>query len=109
VKRVVLNLCGIKSKGGINIAKDFIKNNDNLSLFIIFDNEEFYEFIQKYEKKFINIPRYLHPFLSLFIGKETRKKINEHDLIIHFGNFGFKSKIKLFLSKPSCASKVIVG
>ena len=94
MKSIVLNLCGIKSKGGINTAKNFIKNNDHLRLFIIFDNEEFYEIIEKSEKKFINIPRYFHPFLSLFIGKETRKKISEYDLIIHFGNFGFKSKIK---------------
>ena len=67
MKRVVLNLCGIKSKGGINVAKNFIESNNHLSLFIIFDNEEFDEIIGKSEKKFINIPRYLHPFLGLFI------------------------------------------
>ena len=45
MKRVVLNLCGIKSKGGINVAKNFIESNNHLSLFIIFDNEEFDEII----------------------------------------------------------------
>ena len=94
MERIVLNLCGIKSKGGINIAKNFIKNNNHLDMFILYDNESLNEILENYEKKLISIPRYLHPFLSLFISKETRDSINQSGLIIHFGNFGFKSKIK---------------
>ena len=94
MERIVLNLCGIKSRGGINIAKNFLEKNNHLDIFILYDNESLNKFIENYKKKLISIPRYLHPFLNLFLSQDTRESINQSDLIIHFGNFGFKSKIK---------------
>lgn len=94
MKRVVLNLCGIKSKGGISIAKNFLKNNKDLDMFILYDNVDLSEIIENKQKELINFPRYLHPFLNLFLSKDTKKIINSSELIIHFGNFGFKTKIK---------------
>ena len=94
MEKIVLNLCGIKSKGGINIAKNFLDNNKHLDIFVLYDNEKLDKILGDIEKKFISIPRYLHPFLNLLLSQNTRKKINNCDLIIHFGNFGFKTKIK---------------
>jgi hypothetical protein len=94
VKRIVLNLCGIKSRGGISIAKNFLEKNSHLDIFILYDNESLNKFLENYKKKLISIPRYLHPFLNVFLSQDTRESINRSDLIIHFGNFAFKSKIK---------------
>ncbi len=94
MKRIVLNLCGIKSRGGISIAKNFLEKNSHLDIFILYDNESLNKFLENYKKKLISIPRYLHPFLNVFLSQDTRESINRSDLIIHFGNFAFKSKIK---------------
>ena len=97
MERIVLNLCGIRSKGGINIAKTFTEENYNNIDLIIYDNEEIPEIIYNFRKIpniFITTPRYLHPFLNLFISKETKEKINQCNVMIHFGNIGFKTKIK---------------
>ena len=34
--------------------------------------------------------------MSLFLNKELKKKINQYDYIIHFGNLGFKTNIKSY-------------
>ena len=94
--RVVLNICGVKSKGGLTVLNNFLKNNSNLDLFIIYDNPVLESLVTKYENEFIRVPRYFHPFLNFFINKNTKQKINNCENIIHFGNLAFKTKLKTF-------------
>ena len=92
--RVVLNICGVKSKGGLTVLNNFLKNNSNLDLFIIYDNPVLESLVTKYENQFIRVPRCFHPFLNFFINKTTKQKINNCENIIHFGNLAFKTKLK---------------
>jgi len=94
--RVVLNICGVKSKGGVTVLNNFLENNSNLDLFIIYDNPVLDSIVTKYENEFIRVPRYLHPFLNFFINKKTKQRINNYKNIIHFGNIAFKTKLKTF-------------
>ena len=94
--RVVLNICGVKSKGGLTVLNNFLNNNSNLDLFIIYDNPVLESLVTKYENEFIRVPRYFHPFLNFFINKTTKQKINNYENIIHFGNLAFKTKLKTF-------------
>jgi len=94
--RVVLNFCGVKSKGGITVLNNFLENNSNLDLFIIYDNPVLHDLVAKYRNELIQVPRYLHPFLNFFMNKSTKEKINNYENIIHFGNLAFKTKIKTF-------------
>ena len=57
------------------------------------------QFIESKLVKFIYIKqrRYKHPYLNIFLSKEIKNTINLSDAIIHYGNFGFKTKIKSFV------------
>ena len=55
--RVVLNVCGIKSKGGITVLNNFLKNNSNLDLYIIYDNLDLENHVSRYKNQFIRVPR----------------------------------------------------
>jgi len=94
MKRIVINACGLKSKGGITIFKNLIENNKNVEFYVIYDNFELKQIIGNNENIFINTPRYFHAILNYFIKKEDLEYINNFDEIIHLGNFGFKTKIK---------------
>ena len=74
--RVVLNVCGIKSKGGITVLNNFLKNNSNLDLYIIYDNLDLENHVSRYKNQFIRVPRFCHPFLNLFINKNLKETIN---------------------------------
>ena len=91
--RVVLNVCGIKSKGGITVLNNFLKNNSNLDLYIIYDNLDLENHVSRYKNQFIRVPRFCHPFLNFFINKNLKETINSYENIIHFGNLAFKTKI----------------
>ena len=73
--RVVLNVCGIKSKGGITVLNNFLKNNSNLDIFIIYDNLDLENYVSRYKNQFIRLPRFCHPFLNFFMNKNL-KEIN---------------------------------
>ena len=47
--RVVLNICGVKSKGGVTVFNNYLENNSNLDLFIIYDNPVLESLVTKYE------------------------------------------------------------
>ena len=64
--RVVLNICGVKSKGGVTVLNNYLENNSNLDLFIIYDNPDLESLVTRYENEFIRVPRYFHPFLNFF-------------------------------------------
>ena len=96
MKRIVINACGLKSKGGITVFKKLIENNTDIKFYIIYDNYELKQLIGNNENIFIKTPRYLHAGLNYFIKKDDLKYINNFDEIIHVANFGFKTKIKTY-------------
>ena len=91
MEKIVLNACGIKSKGGITVLKNLLNKTDNVKFFLLYDNQELDIHVNEIEKLFIKYPRFTHPFLNILINKEDLKKINSFDKIIHLGNFGFKT------------------
>tara|TARA_B100000003_G_C10918772_1_gene366357 strand:- start:981 stop:1916 length:936 start_codon:yes stop_codon:yes gene_type:complete len=93
---VVINLCGVKSKGGVTVVNNYLSQNNTKNLYVLYDNLEFEHYIQNFDSKYIKIKRIYHPFLNLFLNKETIEKINSYDYVIHFGNFGFKTNIKSY-------------
>ena len=93
---VVINLCGVKSKGGVTVVNNYLSQNNTKNLYVLYDNLEFEHYIQNFDSKYIEIKRIYHPFLNLFLNKETKEKINTYDYVIHFGNFGFKTNIKSY-------------
>ena len=100
-KSIVLNICGVKSLGGLEIAKNAIQainesefqlillHNDNLSL-TTYDPNQLIEIKT-------NLHRFFHPFLNLFLGRPKMNLINNSEATIHIGNFGFNTKNKSFI------------
>jgi len=100
-KSIVLNMCGVKSLGGLEIAKNAIQainesefqlillHNDNLSL-TTYDPNQLIEIKT-------NLHRFFHPFLNLFLGRPKMNLINNSEATIHIGNFGFNTKNKSFI------------
>lgn len=105
-KKLVLNACGLKSLGGIKLFVDafdfFIKSGSEI--IVLYSENEFYEKLKKQSMEnqlisFIKITnkRFLHPFLNIIANSSQKKVIQECDAIIHFGNFGFRTKNKSFV------------
>ena len=105
-KKIVLNVCGVKSLGGLKLfleSFDFLAESGN-KLIVLYSELPFYkdlqnQFIDSELVKFIYIKqrRFYHPYLNIFISKDIKNIINSSDAIIHYGNFGFKTKIKSFV------------
>ena len=103
MKRIVLNACGVKSLGGLKLfleSFDFFSKTDS-KIFVLYSEIEFYkdlnnQFYENPRVKFYKTTnkRYLHPFLNYFLPNKIVEEINNSDAIIHFGNFGFKTKNK---------------
>ena len=96
MKKIVINLCGVKSKGGITVINNFISQNKSNTLYVLYDNSDLDKYIKNFDGKFIDKKRIYHLFLNFFLDKQTLEKINSYDYIIHFGNFGFKTTIKSY-------------
>ena len=96
MKKIVINLCGVKSKGGITVINNFISQNKSNTLYVLYDNSDLDKYIKNFDNKFIDTKRIYHLFLNFFLDKQTLEKINSYDYIIHFGNFGFKTTIKSY-------------
>ena len=96
MKKIVINLCGVKSKGGITVINNFISQNKNNTLYVLYDNLDLEQYIKNFDNKYIDTKRIYHLFLNFFLDRQTLEKINSYDYIIHFGNFGFKTKIKSY-------------
>ena len=96
MKKIVINLCGVKSKGGITVIKNFISQNKSNKLYVLYDNSDLEQYIKNFDHKYITKKRIYHLFLNFFLDKHTIEKINSFDYIIHFGNFGFKTDIKSY-------------
>ena len=96
MKKIVINLCGVKSKGGITVINNYISQNKSNKLYVLYDNSDLDKYIKNFDNKFIDTKRIYHLFLNFFLDKQTLEKINSYDYIIHFGNFGFKTTIKSY-------------
>ena len=99
-KSIVLNICGVKSLGGqvvVKSALNFIEKS-NYKIILLHDNYllddlDINSNVQKIET---SLNRYFHPYLNIFLSKKDMSMINESEAIIHFGNFGFKTKNKSY-------------
>ena len=96
MKKIVINLCGVKSKGGITVINNFISQNKSNTLYVLYDNLDLEQYIKNFDNKYIDTKRIYHLFLNFFLDRQTLEKINSYDYIIHFGNFGFKTTIKSY-------------
>ena len=105
-KKLVLNACGVKSLGGVKLfveAFELLVEADT-EITVLYSENEFYSELknQSLENQYVTFikltnKRFLHPFLKLITNKSQRKIIESSDAIVHFGNFGFKTKIKSFV------------
>ena len=93
---VVINLCGVRSKGGITVVNNYLAQNSTKNLYVLYDNLEFKKYIEDLDSQYIVTKRIYHPFLNLLLDNEIKEKIEKYDYIIHFGNFGFKTSIKSY-------------
>ena len=99
-KSIVLNICGVKSLGGQVVVKSALKfiEKSNYKIILLHDNYlldnlDINSTVQKIET---SLNRYFHPYLNIFLSKKDMNMINESEAIIHFGNFGFKTKNKSY-------------
>ena len=105
-KKLVLNACGVKSLGGVKLfveAFELLVEADT-DIIVLYSENEFYSELknQSLENQYVTFikltnKRFLHPFLKLITDRSQRKIIESCDAIVHFGNFGFKTKIKSFV------------
>ena len=72
---VVINLCGVKSKGGITVVNNYLSQNNTKNFMYIYDNLEFKKYIENFDSQYIKIKRIYHPFLNLFLNKKLKKKL----------------------------------
>ena len=102
-KKLVLNACGVKSLGGVKLFVEAFELlvESGAEIVVLYSEEEFYNELknQSLENELITFikltdKRYLHPFLVLITNIKQRKLIESSDAVIHFGNFGFKTKNK---------------
>ena len=102
-KKLVLNACGVKSLGGVKLFVEAFELlvESGAEIVVLYSEEEFYNELknQSLENELITFikltdKRYLHPFLVLIMNTKQRKLIESYDAVIHFGNFGFKTKNK---------------
>ena len=49
--KVVINLCGVKSKGGVTVVNNYLKQNNNKNLYVIYDNPEFKKYIKNFDNQ----------------------------------------------------------
>mgnify|MGYP001256189052 FL=1 len=105
-KKLVLNACGVKSLGGVKLFVEAFELllEAQTEITVLYSENEFYSELknQSLENKYVTFikltnKRFLHPFLYLITNKKQRKLIESSDAIVHFGNFGFKTKIKSFV------------
>ena len=66
MKKIVINLCGVKSKGGITVINNFISQNKSNTLYVLYDNSDLDKYIKNFDIKFIDTKRIYHPFFKFF-------------------------------------------
>ena len=105
-KKLVLNACGVKSLGGVKLFVEAFELlvEAETEITVLYSENEFYSELknQSLENQYVTFikltnKRFLHPYLKLITNRGQRKLIESSDAIVHFGNFGFKTKIKSFV------------
>ena len=100
-KSIVLNICGVKSLGGLKIVENAIKSISESQFDLILLHNNNLPINTSNTVDFVEIEtdlhRFLHPFLNIFLGEKEINLINNSDATIHLGNFGFKTKNKSFV------------
>ena len=105
-KKLVLNACGVKSLGGVKLFVEAFELlvEAETEITVLYSENEFYSELknQSLENQYVTFikltnKRFLHPYLKLITNRSQRKLIESSDAIVHFGNFGFKTKIKSFV------------
>ena len=105
-KKVVLNACGVKSLGGVKLFVEAFEllSEAETEITVLYSENEFFSELknQSLENQYVTFikltnKRFLHPFFYLITNKNQRILIESSDAIVHFGNFGFKTKIKSFV------------
>ena len=66
MKKIVINLCGVKSKGGITVINNYISQNKSNTLYVLYDNSDLDKYIKNFDNKFIDTKRIYHLFLNFF-------------------------------------------
>ena len=106
MKNLVLNACGVKSLGGVKLFVEAfeILVEAGTDITVLYSENEFYselknQSLENKHVKFIKLTnkRFLHPFINLIMSSAQKKLIESSDAIVHFGNFGFSTKIKSFV------------
>jgi hypothetical protein len=99
-KSIVLNICGVKSLGGLNVVKSALKifEKTEYKIILLHDNNLTPNINKDSDIQIIetNLKRYFHPYLNIFMKSKDLDTINNAKAIIHFGNFGFKTQNKSF-------------
>ena len=99
-KSIVLNICGVKSLGGLKVVNSAINTiSESEYQLIILHNNNLTEPIEANSniiKIETSLKRYFHPYLNIFLSRKDITTINNSGAILHFGNFGFKTKNKSY-------------
>ena len=66
--KVVINLCGVKSKGGVTVFNNYLEQNKTKNLYVLYDNLEFKKYIENFDNQYITTKRIYHPFLNLLLS-----------------------------------------
>ena len=84
-KKIVLNVCGVKSLGGLKLfleSFDYFAESGN-KLIVLYSELPFYkdlqnQFLDSELVKFVYVKqkRFLHPYLNFFLSRSTKEKIN---------------------------------
>ena len=53
MKKIVINLCGVKSKGGVTVINNYIAQNKSNTLYVLYDNSELEKYIKNFDIKYI--------------------------------------------------------
>ena len=76
MKKIVINLCGVKSKGGITVINNFLSQNKSNTLYVLYDNSDLEQYIKNVDNKYITKQRIYHLVLNFLLDKQTIEKIN---------------------------------
>ena len=66
MKKIVINLCGVKSKGGITVLNNYLSQNKDKTFYILYDNLDLEEYIKNFDNQYIDVKRIYHPFFKFF-------------------------------------------
>ena len=93
---VVINLCGVKSKGGITVVNNYLVQNSTKNLYVLYDNLEFKKYIENLDTQILQSESTNQKFSVL----ETEKQnvIGKSIMQNHYIEELNKNKIRLLVN-----------